>query len=171
MSEEIFWSPGRPFRFQARKELGKALPEFFDFLALGISGGKNLEQAFLSAVPQVSSSALREALDLFSVRLHLGLSCEAVFESFRDMLGTDPSSATVGLLLQALRHGSPIESVLRDQAESLRRQHQLELEKKAQMIGLKLLIPIGLFLLPALLLLFFGGFSLMMKQGGGLFNF
>jgi tight adherence protein C len=147
-----------------------ALPDFFDLLALGMSAGLNLEQAFFAAASQISSPPLRRLVDPLAVKFRLGVSPTQGFEWFRGQLGGGPAATTIGLLVQALGHGSPIESALREQAESLRRSHQLALERKVQTLGVRLLIPIGVFLLPALLILFFGGFSVLLRQGGGLFD-
>ncbi len=153
-----------------RAQFSRALPDFFDLLALGVSSGQNIEQAFLAASSRCASPVLRRRLDPLCIRLHLGLPREDVFESLRQALGDDRAASTITLLLQASQHGSPLDTALREQAETLRRHHQLTLEKKAQTIGLKLLLPIGVFILPALLLLFIGAFSLLLRQTGGLLS-
>lgn len=156
------------FKKSDQAKLMRHVPEFFDLLSMGLGAGHTVEQAFVQAARNTPAKKLRDVLLPLADRLRFGISRDTLFEDLQKRLGS--FGGALALLRHALKHGAPLERVLREQAEALRRRHQLALEKKAQTIGLKLLLPIGVFILPALLLLFIGGFFLMVRQDGGLFG-
>lgn len=161
------------FGFQKKTSLEKAvrsLPDLFDLLGLALGAGLDLAGAFKAVAPQISNPHLRGLVAPLLTELRLSLPREEIFTHLQKRLAGTSGFATIGLLNQALQHGFPLSATLKNQADHLRRTRQIQLEKKAQTIGLRLLLPIGVFIFPAMLLLIFGGLSLMVSQEGSWLN-
>jgi tight adherence protein C len=72
----------------------------------------------------------------------------------------------VGLMRQTLRRGSPLSDMLIDQVEQWRYAEAMNAERHAQTLSLKLLLPIFLFLLPAVFVVLFA--PLLLRFSGGI---
>jgi tight adherence protein C len=152
-----------------RWKIFKALPDFFDLLALALSSGLSFQRSFEASLDVMPSGLLKEELNQTWQMIRVGESVESAFRALTARLNEDRAAGAFALILQSLERGNPLHQVLFDQAATLRRQQMMTLEKRAQTIGLRLLLPIMIFIFPTLFVLLFGALYLSFLQSGSLF--
>lgn len=99
----------------------------------------------------------------------MGRSWDWALEAFALDLDEQRCSWIVGLMRQNLRRGSPLASMLVDQVEQWRHSEAMQAEHRAQTLSLKLLLPIFLFLLPAVFIVLFAPLLLRFSKGISIF--
>jgi len=158
------------FRMKAREEsFMRDLPDFLEIFAMTVSVCVGFEAALHTALQLLPLGPLREDLEVMEQKMNLGQVREAAID---DLIRSKrhPALLTVlKVIKQAVQHGSPLENILRSQASRLREDRLLDLEKEAQTAGLKLLIPIMVFIFPTIFLLLFGGIWLSAQNSGSPF--
>ena len=68
------------------------------------------------------------------------------------------------MVSQSLQYGTPLSQALRAVAEEIRRDSMITLEKRAHELGAKLIVPMVLFLLPAMFVILGGSSFLHLMQ-------
>jgi tight adherence protein C len=101
--------------------------------------------------------------------LRLGRSWDLTLAAFARDVGQERCAWVVGLMRQNLRRGSPLAGLLIEQVEQWRHADAMNAERQAQTLSLKLLLPIFLFLLPAVFLILFAPVLLRFSEGNPLF--
>jgi len=145
------------------------LPDFLDIFAMtsGVCGG--FEAAFNTALQLVPRGPLRADLEILDRKVTLGQTRERALEEFINGATNLNVQCIFKVIKTAAHHGSPLAEVIRAQAASLREDRLMQLEKEAHTAGLKLLVPILLFIFPTIFLLLFGGIWLNAQSTGSLF--
>jgi tight adherence protein C len=139
-----------------REACAAELPELLDVLTLGLSSGLSFDMAlgmYCARFDTELSRALRQA----SLRWQLGLASRA--EALDD-LATQMRSPAMGrfasTVSEALEFGSPLAQVLERQSESLRDEQRSEVEERIEKTPVKMLIPLGTLIVPAMMLSILG---------------
>jgi tight adherence protein C len=151
------------------KSCRRDLPDFFELLALAQSAGLNLPRAWAFASTAMSDAALTSLLAGVDASLRMGQSWDQALARFAADVDDERCSWIVGLMRQTLRRGSPLSALLIDQVEQWRHAESGDAERRAQTLSLRLLIPIFVFLLPAVFIVLFAPLFLAALQGGALF--
>jgi tight adherence protein C len=136
-------------------EIEQALPETIDLLSMCVNAGLGF-QAGMLRVAQTKSNPLSDEFNRVLTEMRLGESRSSAFLRLADRLGIEPLRQFVNAVLQVDRLGVPIAKVLDDQAESMRNLRRESAREQAQKIPVKILAPIMIFLLPALLIIVLG---------------
>jgi tight adherence protein C len=134
----------------------KGTPDAIDLLVVCSEAGMGLE----SAVERVAEEMDRSNPSMAWV-LHNLLDDLRVLPNRRDAfdkLGmmSDGLRRFGAMVSQSLQYGTPLSQALRAVAEELRRDAIVQLEKRAHELGAKLVIPMVLFLLPAMFIILGG---------------
>jgi tight adherence protein C len=82
-------------------------------------------------------------------------------------IGVNTSDSFVGVLIQADRLGASIGAVLRTQADRMRTERFQRAEKAGAAASQKLLVPLAVFIFPAVLIVLIGPVVLSFIYGGG----
>jgi len=149
--------------------LARGVPDVFELLALGLQAGQNFERAFELMVRVLPTGPLKREMEKSNELLVLGRSREEMMLDLKTRFHSDRFNGTFALILNSLRLGSPLQELLFSQAAHLRRERMREAERRAQTAGLRLLVPIMVFIFPTLFLLLFGSLYLNYIQTGQLF--
>ncbi|NCV77025.1 MAG: type II secretion system F family protein [Actinobacteria bacterium] len=136
-------------------EIEQALPETIDLLSMCVNAGLGF-QAGMLRVAQTKSNPLSDEFNRVLTEMRLGESRSSAFLRLADRLGIESLRQFVNAVLQVDRLGVPIAKVLDDQAESMRNLRRESAREQAQKIPVKILAPIMIFLLPALLIIVLG---------------
>ena len=126
------------------------LPSLLDMLCIATSGGMALEQA-LDLVARQSGGAV--AQELRAVNREVAIGQRSLVESLDAMAernGVPELSSFASQLRTAHEQGMPLVQALAIQAESLREQQRLRIVEAGGKAGVRLVLPIALFILPAL---------------------
>lgn len=139
-----------------KMEIQRSLPDLLDMLATTVQAGLAFNAA-LGYAADGSKGAIGEELKAVLSEVRLGRSRAEALRSMAMRVRQPDFSATVTAIVQAERLGSNLSSVLEELAEETRNKRMMRAEEIAQMMPTKMVIPMALFMLPALFVMIFGG--------------
>lgn len=145
---------GRRMR-RRRQLILKALPDALDLLSISVSAGLGFDGAMLEVV-QRWQNPLTEEFSAVLRDLKLGKSRRDALREFSQRTGVEEVNNFVAAVIQADELGTPIRDVLKVQAEQVRRQRRQHAEESARKAVIKMLIPMILFIFPALFIVLVG---------------
>ena len=95
-------------------------------------------------------------MSLTNFEMHLGVGRIDAMKHMADRTGVDDLKSLAAILIQTDRFGTSISDTLRIFAQSIREERSFAAEEAAEKMGVKLLIPMILFIFPATLLVLIG---------------
>ena len=126
------------------------LPVLLDMLSIATSGGMALEQA-LDLVARESAGSVAQELQGVNREVALGQRpLVQALDAMAERNGVPELSSFVSQLRTAHEQGVPLVQALTTQAESLREAQRLRIVEEGGKAGVKMVLPIVLFILPAL---------------------
>ncbi len=102
------------------------------------------------------SSILSGAMALSNFEIHLGANRVEAMRHMADRTGVEKLSSLAALLVQTERFGTSIGSTLRVFADSMREERDFTAQENAEKMAVKLIIPMVLFIFPAILVVIAG---------------
>jgi len=149
-----------PDAYLARRQRQQALryrqifPDLLDLLVICIAAGLSLEAAFERVRGEVfkQSRELGSNLEMMSAEMRAGRSTIEALDSFANRLGLDEAASFNTMLRQSLELGSDIGEALRIFSEDMRDRRLLRAEEAANKLSVKMILPLGLFIFPVVLL-------------------
>ncbi len=134
----------------------KALPDFLDMLASTVSAGLAFNAA-LAYAQEVATGPLGEEIKASLSEVRLGRSRADSLRSMANRVRQEQLSSVVTAVVQAERLGSNMAAVLRELSEEVRNRRMMRAEELANLMPTKMVLPMALFMLPALFVMVFGG--------------
>ena len=134
----------------------REMPTFLDILTLGLSAGLSFDASVeLYCARYRTELAERMSNAMLAWRLGACGRDEALERIARetDAPAMRRFAATVG---EALAFGSPLAGVLEHQAEVIRAEQRAQIEEEIERMPVKMLIPLGTLIVPAMLLAILG---------------
>jgi tight adherence protein C len=130
-------------------------PDLIDMLVVCTDAGLSLNAAFVRIQPEVSkqSRALAMNLMLLGAETRAGRSTQDALGTFADRLNLDEARAFVILLRQSVELGTDIGEALRVYSNEMRGKRLLRAEEKANKLPVKMVVPLGAFIFPVILML------------------
>jgi tight adherence protein C len=107
---------------------------------------------------------LSEEFRIANAEMNMGLPRSEALENLADRTGVREIQTLVATVIQAERFGSSIGKTLRVQSDSLRTKRQQAAEEAAGKTAVKLLIPLILFIFPALMIVVGGPAAITLIQ-------
>jgi len=142
---------------KARKiKIQKALPDLLDMLSSTVQAGLAFNAA-LAVAQEVAVGPLGEELKAVLSEVRLGRSRSDALKSMSMRVRQEQLATTVTAIIQAERLGSNLAMVLEELAEEVRDRRMIRAEEIANLMPTKMVIPMALFMLPALFVMIFGG--------------
>lgn len=132
------------------------MPEMLDVLTLGLSAGLSFDaslELYCDRNDCSLSRAFREAMQ--SWRMGISTRDEAL-RKLSDNLGLGAMRRFSDAVSQALAFGSPLAAVLEQQAQAIRAEQRAEMEEQIEKVPVKMLIPLGTLIVPAMLIAILG---------------
>jgi tight adherence protein C len=93
---------------------------------------------------------LSEELRIATMESQMGLPRNEALSNMARRTGLDEVRSLVTVIVQAEKFGTSVARALRNQAESLRTKRRQKAEEKAQKTAVKLMIPLVMFIFPAM---------------------
>lgn len=137
------------------KEIERSLPDAIDLLAMCVSAGIGF-QAGMQRVANTQDNPLSEEFSRVLAEMKLGQGRADAFQAMSDRLGIESLTHFVNSVLQVEKLGVPITKVLSDQSKRIRGTRREKAREQAQKLPVKILAPIMVFMLPALLIIILG---------------
>ncbi len=147
------------------RELERALPNMVDALVLAMDAGMDLESALRRVVPKLRGP-LRESFDDVLAELGAGFSLASALDRLQTRTRSSELGDLVSLIQQSRRLGVGLASGLRQRAQEMRVRRRQRAQEAAQRAPLKMTLPLVLFFLPALLIVFLAPALLSFLVGG-----
>lgn len=137
------------------EEITRALPDVLDLLTVSVEAGLGFDLALVKVTerfPGVLSQELGRVLQ----EMKLGRSRRDALQDMAERVGSEDLSAFVTSLVQADQLGVGIGNILRVQSGEMRRKRRQRAEEQAMKAPVKMLIPLVLFIFPALFVVLLG---------------
>lgn len=147
------------------KLIEKQLPDMLDQMTIGVEAGLGFDAA-LNRVAQENQGPLAEEFGRMMQDRQLGMSREDAFNRIVDRSDSADLKHFVLALTQADKHGMPLATVLRVQADEMRQKRKVRAEEKALALPVKLVLPLVLCILPALFIVILGPAGFRLSDGG-----
>ncbi len=143
------------------------LPFFIDLLALSVEAGLD----FFSAIQKIvdksagNQSVLADELGTVLKDIKVGSSKTQALKEMAERLDMNEITSFVAVLVDAEASGASISQVLKDQSVQMRLERFVRAEKAGAKASQTILIPLMLFILPAVFIMVFGPVAISMVYG------
>ena len=146
----------------------RSMPFIVDLLALSTEAGLDFVGAIGKVVEKAKPSPLVEEFSQLLKEIKVGASRAEALREMGLRIGMTEVNSFVAILISADQMGASIGKILRQQSEQIRVERMLRAEKAGAAAASKVLLPLVLFILPAVMLMVFGPFVLgMIYPNGG----
>lgn len=144
-------------RAKARRiQIIKQLPFTLDLLVLLVEAGLDFTAAIAQTVEKMTPGPLRDEFDRLLKDSRLGASRVEALKSMADRVRLKEITTLTTALIQASELGSSIGRTLRQQSEIMRAYRFQEAERQGGAASQKMLVPMVLFILPAVFIIILG---------------
>ena len=146
---------------RARKrqaKMGRELSDILDLLITCIESGLGIYEALrtVGREAQRQERLLGGELMLLSAEIGAGSSLAQALRSLAERTGVDDLKSVAAILIQSEKLGAQMAPALRACSDSLRTKRRMRAEEAAQKSTIKMLFPLVLFVLPAMLIVIIG---------------
>ncbi len=145
--------------------LGRDLPEMLEVCALGLRSGLSFDRSFALYGAHFDTALAQEcahAQSLWSMGL---ASREDALRGLAQRYDSKPFRRIVESMVRSLRFGSSLVEVLESSAGQARADYRAAIEEKVAKAPVKMMVPTGALILPAMLLLVLGPVLLQLMEG------
>ena len=138
------------------EEIMKALPNVLDLLTLSVESGRDLISSLRDILARRKQDALGEELTRTFHEIQLGRKRTEALRALSDRVRQIDLTATVNAIIQAEELGVSIGKQLRIQSDTQRAKRFALAEKLANEAAVKIIIPVVVFILPAVFIILLG---------------
>ncbi len=132
------------------------MPEMLDMLTLGLSAGLSFDTA-VGMYCERSQEELSQALSAARLTWQMGIvTRQQALRKLADDLESPVFARFASSVAEALEFGTPLAATLEQQAEVLRDEQRSQVEEEIEKVPVKMLIPLGTLIVPAMLLAILG---------------
>lgn len=133
----------------------KELPEVLDLLCVSVEAGLGFDAA-LQKVVEKGKGPLTEEFEQTLQEINMGKQRREALRDMSQRVNVNDVTVFLGAIIQAGQLGIRIANVLRLQSVQVRANRRIRAEEKAQQAPIKILIPLVLFVFPAVLIVLMG---------------
>ncbi|MBK8914768.1 MAG: type II secretion system F family protein [Phycisphaerales bacterium] len=151
----------------ARKEkIRNGLPDTLDLMVVSVESGLALDAAIKRVGEEMASvhADLSDEMRIATMEAQMGIPRGEALENMGRRCGLDEVRSLVSVILQAEKFGTSIAKALRNQADSLRTKRRQAAEERAQKTAVKLMLPLVIFIFPAMGVVLAGPAAIKMMQ-------
>ena len=143
--------------FVRQRSVREGFPDSLDMLLICVEAGLGLGAAIerVGAEMERASPVLSEHFKLIGLETRAGKSREEALKNFANRTGVDEVHSLVTLLHQSQQLGTNLADSLRVHAFEMRAKRLLRAEERANKLPVKIVLPLGLCILPCLLIVIF----------------
>lgn len=159
------WVSGR--LKERQKQILRAMPFIVDLLALSTEAGLDFVGAIGKVVDKAKPSPLVDEFAQLLKEIRVGASRQDALREMSARMDMMEMNSFVAILISADQMGASIGKVLRQQSDAIRSARMVRAERMGAAAAQKVLLPLVLFIVPAVFLMIFGPFVVQMVNGGG----
>lgn len=144
------------------------LPFFIDLLALSVEAGLDFFSAIQKIVDKArgQNSVLADELGTVLKDIKIGASKSQALKDMASRLDMNEVTSFVAVMVDADSTGASISQVLKDQSVQMRLERFVRAEKAGARASQTILLPLMLFILPAVFIMVFGPVAISFMYGG-----
>jgi tight adherence protein C len=145
-------------RAARQEQIQHALPDAMDLAVISMEAGLGLDQTLLRVGQEFEKvhPELSEEFRLHNLEMNLGRTRVQAFRNLAERTGVEDLRALVAVLIQTDRFGTSIAQALRTFSDTLRTKRRQRAEERAAQLPVKMIIPMVLFIFPAVLVVIVG---------------
>jgi tight adherence protein C len=146
-----------------------SLPDALDLLVICMEAGLGIDQAllYISKELRTAHPEICDEFDLVNAEMHVGKTRIESLRSLATRTGVDDIQALVSTLIQTDRFGTSVAQSMRVHADELRTRRRQRAEEMAAKTTIKMIIPLVLFIFPALFVVLLGPAAIKMMHAFG----
>jgi tight adherence protein C len=151
--------PSVNLRTRAEKRIGsinRGLGGFIEYLSLAISAGLDFKGALQEACDNYEAGPIRDEFSLVNKSISLGKSRAEALRDLKTRLMLPSVTLFIETLVQSMEQGASIVDILHSIASNLNTKRFQSAEEEAGKISIKMMIPLVVFILPAVMLVLMG---------------
>lgn len=143
---------------ERKREIFEHFPDAADLMLVCVEAGLGLDAALVRVADEMgmSSRALAEELHLTNLEMRAGASRAQSLRNLALRTGIEEVGTFATMLAQSDKFGTSIGESLRVFSEDLRHKRQVRAEEHAAKVPTKMLIPLALFIFPAIIMVVLG---------------
>jgi tight adherence protein C len=132
-------------------KIQQGLPDLLDLLVISVDSGLSLDHALADTARDLSivHPVISEELGVFQVEVRAGTSRAEALRNLGQRCREPEMRKLTSLLIQADRFGTSIAKILRTQARYMRVRRRQRAEELAHKVGVKMIFPIFLLIMPS----------------------
>jgi tight adherence protein C len=148
------------------KTIRLSLPDVLDLLIVCVEAGLSLDQATIRTAEEIGhrSPIIADELNVVVLEQRAGCARTEAWRHFADRANIPSVKNVVAMLVQSEQFGTSIAKTLRVHSEALRTQRIQQAEEMAAKTGIKMLIPLVLFIFPVIFVVTLGPVVIMMIE-------
>jgi tight adherence protein C len=137
-----------------QERLKLSLPDALDLIIVSVEAGLGLDQAiqFVAVELHNAHPELCDELQLLGLEMRAGLRRADALRLFSERTGEEEIQRLVAILVQNDRFGTSMAESLRTHSQFLRTRRKQDAEERAAKVGVKLVFPIFLFIMPSMMI-------------------
>jgi tight adherence protein C len=141
-----------------QKELQKALADTLDMLVVCVEAGLGLNQAMARVSEEVEhiSPIMSEELQIMNLEIRAGTPREDALRHLGERTDVKDIKGLTSMLIQTDRFGTSIATALRVHSDDLRVKRRQRAEEAAAKTTIKLVVPLAIFVFPAMFVVILG---------------
>jgi tight adherence protein C len=164
-----YYAPGLWLESLVKKRQTKlrlSLPDALDMMVISVEAGLGLDQALQHVAREIEESHpdLSDEMGLVGLEMRAGSRRSEALRSLADRTGEEELRKLVAILVQTDRFGTSMGDSLRTHSDFMRMRRRQEAEERAAKVGVKLVFPIFLFILPSMMIVAAGPAMLKLFQ-------
>ncbi len=135
-------------------KLRLSLPDALDMMVVSVEAGLGLDQAlqYVSREIEETHPELGDEFSLVGLEMRAGKRRGEALKNLADRTGEAELRKLVAILIQTDRFGTSMGESLRTHSDFMRLRRKQEAEERAAKVGVKLVFPIFLFILPSMMI-------------------
>lgn len=135
-----------------KDKIRNGLPDTLDLMVVSVESGLALDAALKRVGDEMAPvhPALSEEMRIATIEAQMGIPRGEALENMARRSGVEEVRSLVSVIMQAEKFGTSVAKALRNQADSLRTKRRQAAEERAQKTAVKLMIPLVLFIFPAM---------------------
>jgi len=152
-----YYAPGYYLESLVKKRQTKlrlSLPDALDMMVVSVEAGLGLDQALQHVAREIEEThpELSDEMGLVGLEMRAGSRRAEALRSLAERTGEEELRKLVAILVQTDRFGTSMGESLRTHSDFMRMRRKQEAEERAAKVGVKLVFPIFLFILPSMMI-------------------
>jgi tight adherence protein C len=133
-------------------KIRRGLPDVLDLLVVSVESGLALDSALKRVGEEMAMvhPEVSEEFRIATMETQMGIPRGESLENMATRAGVDELRSLVTVIAQAERFGTSVAKALRNQGKAMRTKRHQQAEERAQKTAVKLMIPLVLFIFPAM---------------------